>query len=172
MFFYKVSRARSTFDVVLDPTMDGFDLKYYQKPEDFAGPDFEALEMLQDIDGTEFARHPLTESEGGLLILEELAPKLRDYLNEHGCIVAERRVISPHNSYILMRVFNLYNDNPNAPMFRLWRSPTLRELSVSQYASTEFADWLKENFDASGLRFIDVQREEPYERLPKNTSSL
>ena len=66
--------------------------------------------------------------------------------------------------------FNLYNDNPDAPLFRLWHSPDIKELAVSHFASVEFADWLKDNFDTRGLTFHQINREEPYVYPPKKTS--
>ena len=171
MILYNISSARRTFGFTQTSTMNDYTMCCYQTPEEFAGPDAELMEEIQDVDGTEYDHAPLTVRLGGLLIREELAPKLRDYLNEHGCIIAERRIITPRDTYIVLRVFNLYNDNPDAPLFRLWRSPKNKELSISQYASVEFVDWLQENFDTRGLRFYNIRRENPpYENPPKKTS--
>ena len=129
------------------------------------------MEDLYEIDGTKFDVAPLITELGGLVIREELAPKLRDYLSDHGCIIAERRIITPLDTYVVFGAFNLYNDNPDAPLFRLWHSPDVKELSMSHYASVEFVDWLKDNFDTRGLKFHQINREEPpYEKPPKKTS--
>lgn len=158
--------ARQAFKFESNPVMSSRSFYRYQVPGEFAGPDIEALERVRNTEGNEYLRCPLTEDLGGIVAREDdVAPKLRDYLNEHGCIVAERRIITQFDCYVVFRVFNHYNDNPNAPLFRLWRAADLKELSISQYASVEFVDWLKENFDTSGLRFDYIYREEPYESL-------
>ena len=171
MFLYEISSPSKTFTFKYDPAVSTYAQSWSQTPEEFVGPDAELVEDLYEIDGTKFDVAPLTANLGGLVIREELAPKLRDYLNEHGCIIAERRIISPLDTYVLFGVFNLYNDNPDAPLFRIWRSPTSKKLSVYHYASVEFVDWLKENFDTRGLKFYYMTREEPpYEKPPKKTS--
>ena len=170
MILYKISTPFTVFRFKYDPVVNDYDLSNCQTPEEFTGPDAELMEDLQDIDGTKFDVAPLTAGLGGLVIREELAPKLRDYLNEHGCIIAERRIISPLDTYVVFGAFNLYNDNPDAPLFRLWHSPDVKELSMSHYASVEFMDWLNENFDTRGLTFHQINREEPYAMPPKKTS--
>ena len=170
MFLYKISAPYTVFTFKYDPVVNDYDLSWSQTPEEFTGPDAELIEEIQDIDGSELDRPSLTGRLGGLLIREELAPKLRDYLNDHGCIIAERRIITPRDTYVLFGAFNLYNDNPDAPLFRLWHSPDIKELAVSQYASVEFVDWLKENFDTRGLKFHQISREATYAMPPKKTS--
>ena len=171
MFLYEISPPSKVFTFKDDPVVNCNSMAWCQTPEEFAGPDAELVEDLYEIDGTKFDHAPLIADLGGLVIREELAPKLRDYLNDHGCIIAERRIISPLDTYVVFGAFNLYNDNPDAPLFRLWHSPDIKELSILHYASVEFVDWLKENFDTRGLEFDYISREEPpYAMPPKKTS--
>ena len=167
MFLYKLSTPPGVARFKYDRLVNATRMSWCQTPEEFAGPDAELMESLYEIDGTKFDHAPLIADLGGLVIREELAPKLRDYLNDHGCIIAERRIISPLDTYIVFGAFNLYNDNPDAPLFRLWHSPDIKELSMSHYASVEFMDWLNENFDTRGLTFHQISREEPYAMPPK-----
>ena len=171
MFLYKLSTPPGVARFKDDPVVNCNSMACSQTPEEFTGPDAELMESLYEIDGTKFDHAPLIADLGGLVIREELVPKLRDYLNEHGCIIAERRIITPLDTYVVFGAFNLYNDNPDAPLFRLWHSPDVKELAVSHYASVEFVDWLKENFDTRGLKFYYMSREEPpYAKPPKKTS--
>ena len=167
MFLYEILPPFKAFWFKHDREINDYGMSWCQTPEEFTGPDAELIEEIQDYDGSELDRAPLTARLGGLLIREELAPKLRDYLNDHGCIIAERRIITPLDTYVVFGAFNLYNDNPDAPLFRMWRSPRIKKLSERHYASVEFVDWLKENFDIRGLELLQLDHEEPYVYPPK-----
>ena len=128
---------------------------------EFDGQHFEVLEVRKDTDGTPLPQYGLTEALGALVVESDLAPAVRDALNQGGAKIAEATFVSQFGTYYGFRAFNLYEETPEAPVFRTRTTPSNPDLWRKQFYTPQFADWLKANFDTRGLSINRVERD-PY----------
>ena len=128
---------------------------------EFDGQHFEVLEVRKDTDGTPLPQYGLTEALGALVVESDLAPAVRDALNQGGAKIAEATFVSQFGTYYGFRAFNLYEETPEAPVFRTRTTPSNPDLWMDQYYTPQFAEWLKANVDTRGLSITRVERD-PY----------
>ena len=119
---------------------------------EFDGQHFEVLEVRKDTDGTPLPQYGLTEALGALVVESDIAPAVRDALNQGGAKIAEATFVSQFGTYYGFRAFNLYEETPEAPVFRTRTTPSNPDLWMDQLYTPQFAEWLKTNFDTRGLR--------------------
>lgn len=128
---------------------------------EFDGQSFEVLEVRKDTDGTPMPQYGLTEALGALVAESEMAPVIREALNQGGARIAEATFVSQFGTYHGFRAFNLYEDTPQAPVFRTRTTPSNPDLWMDQLYTPQFAEWLQANFDTRGLSINRVERD-PY----------
>ncbi|CAM4280326.1 MULTISPECIES: hypothetical protein [Corynebacterium] len=152
MLCHKIKHTIGTAVFVFDPSISILDMEEAQHFEMIDGKHFDVLESCFDSDGSPYPRYGLTESIGMLVAPADAAPAIRDALNQQGARIAECTFTSQYGDYIGFRAFNLHEDTPQAPVFRIRTSPDNPDLWMDQYYSSEFVDWLKANFDTRGIQ--------------------
>lgn len=161
MLCHKIEHTIGTAAFVFDPSISILDLEEAQHFEMIDGKHFDVLESCFDSDGSRYPRYGLTESIGMLIAPADAARAIRDALNQQGARIAECTLTSQFGEYVGFRAFNLYDDAPQAPVFRIRTSPDNPDLWMDQYYTAEFAEWLKANFDTRGTRIRLVDKD-PY----------
>jgi len=132
---------------------------------EFDGRKFEVMEDRREVDGSLMPQYGLTEALGALVAESEMAPAIREALNQGGARIAEATFVSQFGTYHGFRAFNLYEDTPQAPVFRTRTTPSNPDLWRKQFYTPQFAEWLQANFDTRGVRITRVERD-PYFYLP------
>ena len=135
---------------------------------EFDGQHFEVLEVRKDTDGTPLPQYGLTEALGALVVESDIASAVRVALNQGGAKIAEATFVSQFGTYYGFRAFNLYEETPEAPVFRTRTTPSNPDLWRKQFYTPQFAEWLKANFDTRGLSINRVERD-PYFYRPDRT---
>ena len=151
-----------------DEFVGPFEMARVQDFAEFDGRRFEVFEYRMDRDGTPLPQFGLSEYVRALVAEDVLAPVVREALGQHGAQVAEATIVTQFGRYCAFRAFNLFEDSPQAPVFRVRTSPVDRDLWRRQYYSLEFVEWLKASFDTRGLRISKVECD-PYFFRPDAT---
>lgn len=128
---------------------------------EFDGQSFEVLEVRKDTDGTPLPQYGLTGDLGALVVDEKRAAVIREALCRGGARIAEASFVSQFGEYRGFRAFNLYEDSPQAPVFRTRTSPSNPDLWRKQFYTPQFVEWLQANFDTRGVSITRVERD-PY----------
>ncbi|MCQ4621501.1 hypothetical protein KBX19_09780 [Corynebacterium sp. CCUG 71335] len=105
---------------------DAFDYLGFVECQDFNdinGRALEAFEVHYDTDGTYLPQFGLTEDFDALVANKDKAPAIRKALTANGAQVAEFTILTQADTYHAFRAFNLHEDAPDAPIFRLATSP-------------------------------------------------
>ena len=153
---------------------DEFDYLGFVECQDFNevnGRALEAFEVHYDSDGTYLPQFGLTEDFHALVADKDNALAIREALMTKGARVAEFTILTQAETYHAFRAFNLYEDAPDAPVFRLANSPDDPDLCMDQYYSADFVEWLKATFDTRGLRINQVERDTRYFRPTSRKST-
>ena len=168
MICYEILGAVNASIFMHDESFDMLSLTETQNFNDFDGQTFEVLEVRKDTDGTPLPQFGLTEDLGALMADEEKAPVIREALHQSGAKIAEATFVSQFGTYYGFRAFNLYEETPEAPVFRTRTTPSNPDLWRKQFYTPQFAEWLKANFDTRGLSINRVERD-PYFYRPDRT---
>ena len=161
MICFEISGASHSALFEYDGSFDTLGMTEAQDFNEFDGQSFEALEVRKDIDGTPMPQYGLTEELGALVVDEAHAPVVREALCQGGARIAEASFVSQFGTYHGFRAFNLYEDTPQAPVFRTRTTPSNPDLWRKQFYTPQFAEWLQANFDTRGLSVTRVERD-PY----------
>ncbi|WP_408911634.1 hypothetical protein ACKFRZ_04785 [Corynebacterium gottingense] len=162
MLCHKIEQKIGTAVFVFDPSISIFDMEEAPHFDTIDGQHFDVLESCFDSDGSPCPRYGLTESIGMLIAPTDAASAIRDALNQQGARIAECTFTSQYGNYIGFRAFNLHEDTPQAPVFRIRTSPDNPDLWMDQYYTSEFVDWLKANFDTRGIQTRTVDQDPHY----------
>lgn len=157
MLCHVIEKDVHTASFRYDSSINLLDLEETQDPNELDGRYFDVFEDRREVDGSLMPQHGLTETVGMLVAPPDTAPAIREALNNHGAHITESTFTSQFGDYVGFRAFNLYEDTPQAPVFRIRTAPDNPGLWMDQYYTAEFAEWLKANFDTRGLviRLVD-----------------
>ena len=161
MICYEILDAIRTAIFMFDESVHALRVTETQDFSEFDGRTFEILEDRKEVDGSDMPQYGLTAALGALVADEEKAPAIREALNQGGAKIAEATFVSQFGTYYGFRAFNLYEETPEAPVFRTRTTPSNPDLWRKQFYTPQFADWLKANFDTRGLSINRVERD-PY----------
>ena len=162
MLCHKIEQKIGTAVFVFDPSISILDMEEAAHFDTIDGQHFDVLESCFDSDGSPYPRYDLTESIGMLIAPTDAASAIRDALNQQGARIAECTFTSQYGDYTGFRAFNLHEDTPQAPVFRIRTSPDNPDLWMDQYYTSEFVDWLKANFDTRGIQTRTVDQDPHY----------
>lgn len=168
MICYEISSSIRSAYFGGDESFDSLEITEVQDFTEFDGLHFEVFEYRMGRDGTPWPQFGLSEDLGALVADDDRAPVVRKALNQYGAQVAEATILTQFGHYYAFRAFNLLEDTPQAPVFRVRTSPANQDLWMDQYYSVEFVEWLKASFDTRGLRISKVECD-PYFFRPDAT---
>ena len=168
MICYEILHAIRTSIFMYDESVHTLRVTETQDFSEFDGQTFEVLEDRKEVDGSTMPQYGLTEALGALVVESDIAPAVREALHQGGAKIAEATFVSQFGTYYGFRAFNLYEETPEAPVFRTRTTPSNPDLWRKQFYTPQFADWLKANFDTRGLSINRVERD-PYFYRPDRT---
>ena len=168
MICYRVDAASVSALFEYDGSFHMLRMTETQDFNEFDGQTFEVLEDRKEVDGSTMPQYGLTEALGALVVESDIAPAVREALNQGGAKIAEATFVSQFGTYYGFRAFNLYEETPEAPVFRTRTTPSNPDLWRKQFYTPQFAEWLKANFDTRGLSINRVERD-PYFYRPDRT---
>lgn len=168
MICYEILHAIRTSNFMYDESVHHLRTTETQDFNEFDGRTFEVLEDRKEVDGSAMPQYGLTETLGAFVADEEKAPAIREALNQGGAKIAEATFVSQFGTYYGFRAFNLYEETPEAPVFRTRTTPSNPDLWRKQFYTPRFAEWLKANIDTRGLSINRVERD-PYFYRPDRT---
>ena len=162
MLCHKIEHKIGTAVFVFAPSISILSMEKAQHFGTIDGQHFDVLEGCFNSDGSPYPRYGFTESIGMLIAPTDAATAIRRTLNQQGARIAECTFTSQYGDYIGFRAFNLHEDTPQAPVFRIRTSPENPDLWMDQYYTSEFVNWLKANFDTRGIQTPTVDQDSHY----------
>lgn len=162
MLCHKIEHKIGTAVFVFAPSISILSMEKAQHFGTIDGQHFDVLEGCFNSDGSPYPRYGFTESIGMLIAPTDAATAIRRTLNQQGARIAECTFTSQYGDYIGFRAFNLHEDTPQAPVFRIRTSPDNPDLWMDQYYTSEFVNWLKANFDTRGIQTPTVDQDSHY----------
>ncbi|WP_257182933.1 hypothetical protein [Corynebacterium cystitidis] len=162
---FLVSPLARTAGFEFDRDFDSYAALEETDPERFAALDIEAFEYRKDIDGTEMPQYGVTVAFQSLVVELSFAQRVRDYLAQHEGAFAECRITTQYGTYVGFKPFSLYEDVPDAPFFRIRKSPQEPTMWLETLYSEAFAGWIADHLPTDGLRIVPVTRDEKFQVL-------
>ena len=159
---YTISKSFTSSGFEFDPAFESLDFERDYAFEQVDGTRLEAFEDRYDIDGTPRPRYPLTEDLGSLVSTEESSASIHEQLGRNGAKIAEFTVTTQFDTYRGFRAYNLYEDTPEAPVFRVLISPSNPTPFWIQFYTEDFVAWLKDHHDTRGLMFEECDIDKRY----------
>ena len=159
---YEISKSFTSSGFEFGRGFSSFDFEREYSFEDANGTSLEAFEDRADIDGTPRPRYPLTEDAGSFICTEDLTSSIREQLGRNGAKLAEFTITTQFDTYRGFRAYNLHEEAPDAPVFRLLNSPADPTPFWIQLYTEQFVTWLRDKCDNRGLIFEEIDTDDRY----------
>ncbi len=117
-----------------------------QSPADVAGRVFQGVEDHFDDAGKQLKSYGIGVFYDALYVPADKASIIEDELNRYGVEFYTAEIITEYDTYSAFRTFNLKKPDDTSPMCRMPNDIGKWVLSIEQYYSEEFLDFLGKHF--------------------------